>query len=117
MAYTALTLNTMSAVSEAVIADIEEAVDNVNGNSFQNNGRVLLYVSNGSGGELTVTIDTPYILDGLELTDSVITIDDGDEAIIGPFPTRSYNQRGSDQGKVFVDWSSGTSVTAAAIQY
>jgi hypothetical protein len=75
--------------------------------------RNFIHVKNGSGGTLTVTIQTSVTLDGLAVSDLTVTIANGAEKMIGPFPLQYYNQT---DGSVYVDWSTITSVTVAALR-
>lgn len=92
------------------------------GHAFDNSsGKVILAVKNGSGGSLTVTIGVAATVDGLAIADRTVTIADGDEDWIGPFPT-IYNKddTAGDTGLsccVFVDTSTQTSVTYQAIKW
>lgn len=83
------------------------------GNSFANNGRVVLHAKNGSGGSITVTIQTPGTVDGLAVSDRTVAIPAGEERIIGVFPPADYNQ---SDGSVYVDYSGVTSLTVAALR-
>jgi hypothetical protein len=87
---------------------------NVDGHSVANDGKLtFVHVKNGSGGEVTVTIDTPGTVDGLAIADRTVAVPAGEERIIGPFPTAYYNQA---DGTVHVDFSAVTSVTIAAFK-
>lgn len=88
------------------------AVDASNGNQFQNDGRMFLLVKNGGGAPITVTITTPTTVDGLAVADQTVTVTNGEQRMIGPFPPNLYNT----DGYVYVDYSSGTSVTAAVLR-
>lgn len=85
------------------------AADGSNQNAFVNDGRTYLHVKNGGGGAITVTIDTPGVVDGLAVGNLAVSVGAGVEKVLGPFPTNIYNQ---SDGKVYVDWSGVTSVTA-----
>lgn len=89
------------------------SADGTNQNAFANDGRTYLHVKNGGGSSINVTVDTPGVVDGLAVGNLVVAVPNGGERIIGPFPTNIYNQA---DGKVYVDWSAVTSVTAAAIR-
>ena len=58
---------------------------------FPNNGRVVLYASNASGGPLDVTVVTPNTSDGLAVADRVVEVPDATAMLIGPFPKDIYN--------------------------
>jgi len=68
-----------------------EAIDDVNGNQFQNDGRMFLHVLNASGDVATLTFVTPKTVDGLAIADRAVAITDAEERMIGPFPPTIYN--------------------------
>jgi|CXWL01.1.fsa_nt_gi hypothetical protein len=88
------------------------AVDQPNGNEFVNDGACFLYVKNASGGSINVTTITQPTVDSLAVADLVVAVGAGVNKLIGPFPPSIYNT----DGKVQVDFSAGTSVTAAVIR-
>jgi hypothetical protein len=90
------------------------------GNSFVNDGNVILYLASTSASVVTVTISAPGLIDtygNLTITSLTITIPAGNvtaqRIITPPFPRSIYNQ---SDGTVHIDYSSVTSVTLAAIQ-
>ncbi|MDR3572857.1 MAG: hypothetical protein P4L50_03265 [Anaerolineaceae bacterium] len=98
----------------AGIAPAYTVGDAGNNHQFQNDGNVMLHVKNTSATPTNVTIETPNKVGGLVLTAPVIAvpITTGDR-MIGPFDPTLFNQAG---GVVFVDISSATGVTLAAIE-
>jgi hypothetical protein len=110
MARTALTPQD---VARTGIVHTFAAVDAANGNKFTNDGRCCLYVKNGGVGSIDVTIDTPGTVDGNAVANLVVAVGAGVNKLIGPFPPGIYNQ---SDGNVNVDYSGGTSVTAAVIR-
>jgi len=88
------------------------AVDASNGNQFQNDGRMFLLVKNGAGAPINVTITTPGAVDGNAVADLVVAVTNGEQRMIGPFPPNLYNT----DGYVYVDYSSGTTITAAVLR-
>lgn len=84
------------------------------GDSFENNGNVLLRVNNGSGAPITVTADGPRP-DSFGITDNshdlALTIPAGENRIWGPFPTNRFNDA---NGRVQLAWSGVTTVTFGA---
>jgi hypothetical protein len=88
------------------------AVDAGNGNEFANDGFCFLYVKNGSGGSINVTIPTQVTVDNLAVADQVVAVGAGANKLIGPFPPSLYNVGGKAQ----VDWSAGTDVTVAVLR-
>jgi hypothetical protein len=83
------------------------------GQMFANDGRMILHVKNGAGAPINVTIQTPGSVDGLAIAEQVVAVTNGEERFIGPFPTNIYNQ--ADE-KVYVDYSSPTTVTVAVLR-
>ena len=112
MARTDLSVQT---IAQAGIEPSYEAA-NADGEAVPNNGLMFIHVKNGGGSQITVTIQTPVAYDGLALEDQTVTIDAGDEKMIGPFSTRFNQAGGTDKGKVYVDFSAVTSVTIAAFR-
>lgn len=100
-------------VSRAGLTHTFAAVDAANGNEFVNDGKSVLYVKNAGVGSINVTASTPGTVDGLAVADLVVAVANGVNKMIGPFPPGIYNQ---SDGKVYVDWSGGSSVTAAVIR-
>ena len=88
------------------------AVDASNGNQFQNDGHMFLLVKNGAGAPINVTITTPTTVDGNAVADLVVAVTNGEQRMIGPFPPNLYNT----DGYVYVDYSSGTTITAAVLR-
>jgi hypothetical protein len=88
----------------------------VDGHAAINDGRTVLHVKNGDAASVTVTIQTPYQRDGLDLAERTVEVPAGEDRFIGPFARRIYNQSGTDAGKIYVDYSGVTSVTVAALQ-
>lgn len=82
-------------------------------NAFLNNGRTFIHIKNGGASPITATFQTPIDVNGLAVADLAITIANGAEKMVGPFETNIFNQ---SDGKVYVDWSAVTSVTAAVFQ-
>lgn len=87
-------------------------------------GEVALMVTNGGASPINVTVLATASQDGLDVEDLVVAVADGDTALIGPFPLRTFgqpagaNESGSDdRARVYVDYSVTTSVTAAAIGF
>lgn len=109
MARAALTVQT---VSKAGITPSYVSAES-DGNSFTNEGDVLLQVKNG-GSEITVTVQTPTKVDGVDIAELTVTIPatSGDK-MIGPFSPTVFNQ---SAGIVYVDYSGVSSVTVAAFK-
>lgn len=110
MARTALTVQT---ISRSGLAPSYSNGDATNDHQFLNDGKTFVHVKNGGGSSITVTIQTPGSVDGLAVADRDVTVANGAEKMIGPFPTATYNQSG---GLVYLDLSADTSVTLAAFK-
>lgn len=91
------------------------AADTVNGNMFDNDGNTVLIVKNAGAGAINVTVTAVDDEAGrsVNLVQNVAATSD---AILGPFRTPWWNQRGSDLGKVYVDFSGAASVAALKLQ-
>lgn len=80
----------------------------------QNDGRVVLYVKNGSGGSINVTIDDPTSAAPVGSAgfnpDAVIAVPATSEKVIGPFPVNRFTE------SVGLAFSAITTVTWAAIR-
>jgi hypothetical protein len=87
------------------------AVDAANGNQWTYKGDQLLVVRNGGGAGITATVKSATTVDGLAVPDRAVTIAAGATAVI----QEAAVARQASNGKVYVDWSSGTSVTAGLI--
>lgn len=91
------------------------AVDSVNGMMFPNDGQTILLVQNADAAPKTVTVAS--VADEAGRTgDQVITVAAGKIAIVGPLRQAWWNQRSSDAGNVYVDFSAATSTTVAALR-
>lgn len=91
------------------------AAADVAGDSFANNGSTMLHVKNASAGALTVAVGSQYapLPAGTAQSDVSVSVPAGGERMIGPFPTRSFNDV---DGLAQVTYPGGvTSLTVAAI--
>ena len=89
-----------------------------NGNHFDNVKRnVFIHVKNNSGGNLTLTILTNSVTDNLVLPDKTIVIANGDEPMIGAWPSSPYHSTvDSVTTTISLEWSTRSSVTFAVIK-
>lgn len=81
------------------------------GDSFSNNGKTMVRVTNGGGSPITVTFDDPNSsLAGATAfnPDVGVTVTNGQSRIIGPFVPARFNDT---NGRVQLAWSATTSVT------
>lgn len=83
------------------------------GDNFANTGNEFLYVNNGSGSSVTVTLVAQQTVDGQALTNKTVAVAAGVAKLIGPFPKGIYNDTND---RMNVTWSSATDVTIAAIK-
>jgi hypothetical protein len=86
------------------------------GDSFSNNGKVLIRVINGDVAAKTVTFDDPGSTSPTGASafnpDVAVTVNAGTDKVIGPFPTARFNDA---NGRVQMSWSATTSVTWEAV--
>lgn len=66
------------------------AGDVVNGNSVQNDGRVVLIVNNTGASSRTITFQTTVSVDGLTAPVRSETVPAGETQVFGPFPPNDY---------------------------
>lgn len=83
------------------------------GDEFANTGTEFIHIKNGDGSSHTVTIVTSATVDGLAVEDRAVAVPAGEERMIGPFPTSSYND---SSGNVALSYDAVTSVTIAIIK-
>jgi hypothetical protein len=88
-------------------------------------GRTFLSVINGGGATITVTVQTPGVVDGdLAITDRVVSVPVGTTPKLIPLNSSNYRQpatagspAGADAGKAYVDYSAIASVTRAVVSF
>lgn len=80
------------------------------GDTVPNDEKTFLHVKNGGGSSITVTIQTPGTVDSLAITDRAVSVPNGEERMIGPFPASYYGST------LTLSYSDVTSVTIAAIR-
>jgi hypothetical protein len=87
-------------------------------------GQVALYVTNGSGSPVNVTVEATAAQDGLDVEDLVVAVAAGATALIGPLPARTFAQDAGavesgddDEGRVYVDYSAQTDVDRAVVSF
>lgn len=106
MARTAITPQTPTAAGAAVT--LEAA--NVDGNSVSLVTPKVLWVKNGSGSPINVTIPTPGTVGGLAIADQVVAVPAAGERFI-----RLGRVHRQTTGLAHVDYSAVTTVTVAAL--
>ena len=110
-AVTVTTLPTRTATS--IASGTLTAVDGTNGNKFVANRDTILRVVNGSGGSLTVTVNTNYTVYGLTVPDATFTVANSGDVLWTGFETIFHQ---NEQKQVHVEFSTGSSVTMAVYQ-
>lgn len=83
-----------------------------NTDTVEANGRVALWVKNGSGASINVTVTTTQVVNGLAVEDLVVAVPAGGERIIGPFARSIF---ANAQGQADIEYSAVTSITRAAL--
>lgn len=83
------------------------------GDYIVNNGNTLLYVANGSGSSINVTIDSPNQCSQGFTHDNVVAVGAGVSKWIGVFDQKRFNDV---NGRVQITYSDVTSVTVGGIK-
>lgn len=116
MAYTELSLQTT--VRTGLNATYTAAL--ATGHAFNNIAQdVILHVKNANASPCTVTIGSVRTVDGRTLPALTVSVPNGGERIIGPFPEALYSEAEPDTGlaeAVKVNYSITASVTVAALK-
>lgn len=112
---------TALAVQPVVIAGLAASYSagNAEGHKVLASARHILHVKNGGGSSITVTVQTPVTVGGRAVAEDTVTIGAGADRFIGPFNPDVHGQPesvGADAGQAYVDLSSTTSVTLAALK-
>lgn len=95
------------------------AAANADGYFFANENDVILEVVNAGGADITVTIVTPATKGGLAVADQAVVVTAGERRHIGRFDPKIYNRATTesvDPDRVYVNFSSVTSVTIALLE-
>lgn len=79
------------------------------GDEFPNDGRTMLHLKNGSGSAITVTVDSVVNCNQGVDHNSVTSVGNGAEAMIGPFDITRFND--SSTGRAAITYSTDTSLT------
>jgi len=120
MARAVLTLQTIGRGdgTDTAIIPTYAAVDQANGNSFDNTSRkVYLHVKNANASTIVVTIDVPGTVENEAKPQKTYSMATATELVIGPFGSNFDNDESGDSGSVkavLVDYDIGASVTAGA---
>ena len=109
----ARTTLTKQQVLNTGLTPVFSAGDSANGHNFVNDGHQMIYVKNGGGSSINVTVNTVGKLAGLSLAAQVIAVPNAQERMFGPFDPTVFNQA---DGTVYIDLSGATSVTVGVFQ-
>lgn len=103
------------AVIESSVAGAVFATANadVGGDEFTNTGREIIYVANGSGGDITVTFTGQSASNFNVTTNNAVVVSAGTTEVIGPFLKGWFSDTNN---KVQVTYSGISSLTVAIIQ-
>lgn len=110
MAETALTLQ------QSVTTGLDqtpETIDQVNGNKYENDGRVILIITNTAESELDVTVKAQNACSSGIKHDVVVAIGADEERIMGPYPKKEFN---TVDDEVLLAFETGFEGTISAIQ-
>lgn len=94
------------------LADVNFVAADAGGDSFLNNGRVIVLVTNADASPKTVTVNSQQLCSQGFDHDIEVIVAAGDTATIGTFPTGRFNDT---TGSVLITYSDVTSVTVAAV--
>lgn len=84
------------------------------GDFFANTGKEAIYITNGSGIPVTITIETPGSVDeDLAIEDREIELGIGETHLIGPFPKSIYSD---EDGNVNMTYTDDAGVELAVIK-
>lgn len=91
----------------------------VDGDVISAGGSLFVMVTNASGAPITVTAQTPQTVEGLAVSEQIVSVPAAGTKLIGPFPAGTYGRPsgGADPGKVYLDYSAIASVTRALISF
>jgi hypothetical protein len=85
------------------------------GDSFEPGPHTFLYVKNGGGSSINVTVDTTATAFGEPISNVVTAVAAGAEAFIGPFQPAEVEQPGT--GQADITYSAVTTVTIAVLTF
>lgn len=101
----------VQAISLSGLKPTTEAVSSED--TFLNDGRTFLVVSNGDTGSVTVTINSVVPCNYGFDHDIEVVVPAGEDRWIGEFPVGRFN---NSEGKVTVGYDSTTNITAGAVR-
>ena len=83
------------------------------GDTFANDGRTFIHVKNGGASPITVTVPAVSRCSQGQLHDVAVSVTNGTEKRIGPFPPSIYNN--PTTGIASITYSAVTTVTVEAV--
>ncbi len=105
------TLTPATAVRDGI--DIAGAAAAGGGDAFANDGTQFVLIKNGDIADHTVTFVTQVQVDGQAVADKAVVLTAAHTYLIGPFPTRWYNDAND---LVQMTYSAVTSVTVKVVK-
>lgn len=113
MAYSSAVEITAAALSRDGLADtLPTTPTATHGNKVKYDPKMWLEVNNGSGAEITVTIDVTRAVDGQAVTDKAVAVAAGARKKLGPW-TEDYLQA---DGFIWFVFSAVTTITIGAFK-
>jgi hypothetical protein len=90
------------------------AADAAKTDKFLNTGSQFVWINNGSGADITVTLNYGVggTIDGQALPARVVTVTKAHSVLVGPFPTGLYNDA---NGYMSITYSAATTVTVCPL--
>lgn len=104
------------AITPAGTAGITMGTPDATGSVADVGEDLTLIVRNGDVSSKTVTVQTGMQVNGLDVAEVVLTVTAGSIACVALDPRLFKRPSAPDAGKVYIDYSAITSVTAAVIQ-
>lgn len=101
---------TATQINRTAIA-VAGSAANVDGHAIAWREGLFLYVNNGGGSAITVTVPTPGTVDGLAIADWSASVPAGANRVFGGFSADHYRQ---SDGTIHINFSGVTSVTFGA---
>lgn len=83
------------------------------GDTLANDGRTKLIFKSSSGSSFTATLDTPAKIEGLDIANPTVTVDNTADKTMGPFDPAIFNTAG---GVINISYTGATNFgTVAAV--
>lgn len=80
-------------------------------------GRTILVVENIGSASITVTVQSPLTVDGLDVQEQIVSIPAGETRYMGPWRESTFGRPAgtSDAGRVYVDYDTPADVSRAVM--